>query len=89
MRRRDEQGAAVRATQRAREAASVNRDRLQHRTPFAHAHAPLVGDIGVPDGGVGIDADAIGIGVTEVGPDVRRFPRLPSAAMSKAVSRWP
>src|SRR2546421_695692 len=66
--RHQEQCALVRASEHAREAAAVQLDRLQHRTPFADAHAPLVGNDAVPDGAVRVEADAVRGAAGEVGP---------------------
>ena len=74
------------AAEHAGEAAAVELDRLQHLAAFADAHAALVRDVGVPDGALGVEADA----VREPSPrsaQTRRFDRPPSAAMSNAVSR--
>jgi hypothetical protein len=38
-------------------------------TPFADAHAALVGDVAVPDGLISVEADAVGKTVAPVGPD--------------------
>ena len=56
------------ATQHASETAAVDGDSLQHFAAFADAYASLVGNIGVPDGVIGIDADAVRDAVTEVSP---------------------
>jgi hypothetical protein len=50
------------------EAPAVKLDRLQHLSPLANAHATLVGDVSVPDGALGVEADAVGDAVSEVGP---------------------
>src|SRR5918995_6301044 len=49
------------------EAPAVKLDRLQHLSPLANAHATLVGDVSVPDGALGVEADAVGDAVSEVG----------------------
>ena len=47
--REHEQGCAVRAAERAREAPAVQADRLEHLPALADAHAALIGDVGVPE----------------------------------------
>jgi hypothetical protein len=56
------------ATQHASETASVDVDSVQHFAPFADVYASFVGNIGVPDGVIGIDADAVRDTVSEVSP---------------------
>ena len=56
------------ASEHASEAATVKRDCLQDLTTFANTHASLIGNVGVPDGMVGINADAVRRAITEVGP---------------------
>src|SRR5207247_2956363 len=63
-----EQSAAVHAAHHASKTPTIEVNRLQHVTLFANTHAALVGNIGVPDGVIRIDADAIRNAVTEVGP---------------------
>jgi hypothetical protein len=41
---------------------------LKNCAAFADTHVALVGDVGIPDSIVGIDADAIGLRIFEVGP---------------------
>ncbi len=53
----------------AREAAAVEFDRLQHLASLADAHAAFVGDVPVPDGALGVEADAVGDPLAEVRPD--------------------
>ena len=65
---RDEQGATVGTTQRAREAAAIDRDGLEDFTAFADANALLVRYVGVPDGAFGIDADPVRHIRSEIGP---------------------
>ena len=70
----------VRAPEHAGEAAAVKLDRLQHLTAFADAHAALVGDVPVPDGALGVEADAVGDAAvrgrpTPAGSTGRRRPR--------------
>src|SRR6266849_5790666 len=62
------QRSSVGASEHAGEAASIEIDRLQDLAALANAHATLVGDVGVPDGVLCIEADTIGNAVTEVGP---------------------
>ena len=88
MRGDDEQRPPVRPAEHAGEAAAVERDCLQNFAAFAHAHAAFVGDVGVPDSAFRVEADAVGAAVAEVA-QMRRFDRLPSAAMAKAVSLRP
>src|ERR1700729_1714856 len=52
-----EQGGPARAAECAREAAAVQLDGLQHLSSLAHPHAPLVGNVGVPDGSLVVEAD--------------------------------
>jgi len=68
LRRDDEQRATIRPTQHAGEAPAVELDGLQHFAAFAHAHAALVRHVGIPDRALGIEADAVGRTVSEVGP---------------------
>jgi DNA-binding transcriptional LysR family regulator len=70
--RDEKQGALAGAAEHAREAAAVKVDRLQYMTAFADADAPFVGDIAVPDRVIGIEADAVGDAVAEVGPHTPR-----------------
>src|SRR5947209_3485498 len=71
-----EQCPIAHTSEHASEATAVKIDRLQHRTAFADAHAALVGDVSVPDGFVGVDADAVGNAAAEGGPHppVRQAP---------------
>jgi len=73
-----EQRSQARAAKRAGEAAAVEVDRLQHLTTLANAHAAPVGNVRVPDGAVGVEADAVGDAVAEVGP----HPPVGQAAVS-------
>src|SRR5205085_12595726 len=66
--RHHEQRAAVRAAERTGEAPAVKLDRLQHVATRANAHAALVGDVAVPDGALGVEADAVGHAIAEVRP---------------------
>src|SRR5206468_7892399 len=75
------QRSLVRAPERACEAAAVQIDGLQHLTTFAHAHATLVGDVPVPDGVCGVEADAVGETAVEVGP----YPPVRHAAVGRDV----
>jgi hypothetical protein len=70
----------------ASEAAAVQVDRVQHLTALANAHAPLVGYVSVPDGAFRVQANAMRDAAVEVRPKPWRFDRLPSGAMSNAVS---
>ena len=54
------------APEHASEAATVERDCLQHLTAFANAHAAFIGNVGVPDGMVGIDYGGYGVPETYV-----------------------
>jgi hypothetical protein len=78
----DEEGAAVRPAERTREAAPVDRDRLQHLAAFPDAYAALVRDVGVPDRSFGIDTDPVGHPLAELSPD----PRVRQAAVRVASS---
>src|SRR5215212_10519280 len=66
-RRHHAQRSPVRAPERAGEAAAVKLDRLEHLAAFANTHATLVGDVAVPDGVLGVEADSVGDAVLEVG----------------------
>ena len=70
------------------ETAAIQRDRLQHRTPFADMHTTLVGDIRIPQGIGAADADAVGNMIPQIGPDPP-VSKLPSRVMSKAVNLFP
>src|SRR2546422_2561449 len=63
-----EQCSIAGASEHAGETAAIKLDCLQHLTPFVDAHATLVGNISVPDGFVGVDADPVGNASAEVGP---------------------
>src|SRR5438067_2532400 len=56
LRHHHEQPALVRAPERAREAATVQIDGLQHLPTSAHTHATLFGNVPVPDGVCGVEA---------------------------------
>jgi hypothetical protein len=56
------------AAEHAGEAAAVECDALQHSAAFAHTDTAFPGHLGVPDGALGVDTDAVGR-VAEVGPD--------------------
>ena len=62
-----EQRSPIGAAEHAGEAAAVELDRLQHLAALAHAHAALVADVAVPDGSLGVEADAVGV-VVDLGP---------------------
>src|SRR5918995_1101489 len=78
-----EQRPPVGAAERAGEAPPVELDRLEHLAALANAHATLVGDVAVPDGVLGVDADAVGDSVAEVGP----HPPVREAALVRDVER--
>ena len=59
---------SVHASQHAGEVVAVEFDGLQHLTTFANAHTTPGGDIRVPDGVFGIEANAVRVAVTEVCP---------------------
>jgi hypothetical protein len=52
----------------AREAAAVQADRLEHLPALADAHAALIGDVGVPDGVLGVGAEAVRDAIAQIGP---------------------
>jgi hypothetical protein len=54
-----EQRLPVHAPEHARKAAPIELDPLQHLTALADAHTMLVGDVGVPDSALGVDANAV------------------------------
>src|SRR5215218_1692252 len=64
-----EQSSSVCPSECAGEAAAVELDRLQHLAAFADADAALVGDVAVPHCAVGVEADAVGDALSELGPD--------------------
>src|SRR5262249_17120865 len=66
--RYQEQRSVVYAPEHASETPAVKVDCLQRLTAFADAHASLVGNISVPDGIVGVEADTVGDAVAELGP---------------------
>src|SRR5438132_12747298 len=74
--RHDEQRSLVYASEHASEAAAINADGLKHLASFADPHASFVGNVSVPDGVIGVDADTVGSAATEVGPHpaVRQAP---------------
>ena len=57
------------ATEHAGEAAAVEGDGVEHLAALGDPDAALVRHVGVPGGAVGVEADAVGIAVAEVGPD--------------------
>ena len=59
--RHQKQRPPVGASEHAGEAASIEIDRLQDLAALTNAHATLVGDVGIPDGVLCIEADTIGI----------------------------
>ena len=66
--------ASVGATQHAREASAIEVDALQQLAPLANTYTALIGDVGVPDGALGVDAE---------------IPSGTSTAMSNAFSFFP
>ena len=66
--RHQKQRPPVGASEHAGEAASIEIDRLQDLAALTNAHATLVGDVGIPDGVLCIEADTIGNAVPEIGP---------------------
>ncbi len=66
--RHHEQGSVVHATEHTGEAAAVEVNGLQHLAALADAHATLVGNVAVPDGSFGVEANAVWDAVAEVGP---------------------
>ena len=56
--------------ERAREAAAVELERLEHLAALGQAPAVPVRDVAVPDGSLGVEADAVGSGaLAELCPD--------------------
>ena len=55
----------------------------QHLATLADAHAPLVRDVGVPDGVLGVGTDAVRDAIAELGPD----PPVRQAAVGRDVER--
>src|SRR5690606_20578861 len=66
--REDEQRLAVRTAERAGEGTPVQLDRLQDVATLGDAYAPLVWHVGVPDGALFVDADAVRKATGEIGP---------------------
>jgi hypothetical protein len=64
----EKQRPPVGAPEHAGEAAAIEIDRLQYFPALANAHAPLVGNVSVPDGVLCIEADTIGNAVAELSP---------------------
>ena len=75
-----EQRFPICAPEHASEPTAVKRDRLQHLTTFANAHAMFVGDVRVPDGLFAIEANTVGKVAVKVGPQ----PPVREAAVSRA-----
>ena len=71
--------------QRASEAPVVKLDRLQDLAAFADAYTALVGDVAVPDNAGGVVASGT---PSPSSAQTRRLESPPSAAISKAVSRF-
>src|SRR5215472_13446643 len=67
--RHQEQGIPVRPSEHASEATAIKLNGLEHLTTFAHAHATLVGNVGVPHSVVGVDADTVGDATAKIGPN--------------------
>ena len=65
--------------------AAVELDGVQHLAALADPHAVAVRHVGVPDGALGIQADAVGV-LAGVAPTPAGSESAPSAAMSNAVS---
>src|SRR5258705_3748499 len=63
-----EQRFAVDAPEHASKTSAVKVDSLQHLTTFANTHTTLVGDVAVPAGAFGGQANAVGDAVAEIGP---------------------
>src|SRR4051794_21684842 len=62
--------APVVAAQHAGEAAPVGDHRLQYPPTLGDADTPLIGDVGVPTGAVGVEADPVGRGgLPQLGPN--------------------
>src|SRR5919204_5478721 len=55
-----EQRSFVLASEHTSEAAPIRVDRLQHLATFSDAHTTLVGNVGIPNGIVGVHANAVG-----------------------------
>src|SRR4029453_12683341 len=66
----NEQRFLVSAAEHAGKAATISIDCLQHLATFADPHAALVRNVRVPDRAVGIEADAVGSTVAEIGPNM-------------------
>src|SRR5215469_12412760 len=64
----DEQCRGVGTAQGAGKCAAIQCNALQGCAAFGDADAPLVGYVGVPDGVLRVDADAVRDAVTQVGP---------------------
>ena len=69
MPRQQQQRAPVFAAQHAGDRGVFGRDAFEHLTPFAHPQAFARSRRGEPDRALGIEADAVGRGRTQVGPD--------------------
>src|SRR5437899_1721355 len=63
-----EQRLLVSASECASEATTIQVDRLQYLSTFANTHATLVGDVTVPDGVFGVEANAVRGAGAQVGP---------------------
>src|SRR6266487_4462793 len=76
-----EQRPLVSASECASEATTIQVDRLQYLATFANTHATLVGDIAVPDGVYGVQANAVRGAVAKVSP----YPPVRQAAVGRNV----
>ena len=69
MRGEHEQRCSLRATERAREAATVQFDCFEHAATLSNSHAALAGDVRIPHSTFRIESDAVRKALGEVGPD--------------------
>jgi hypothetical protein len=67
--RYQEQRLAVSSAEHTREASTIQLDRLEHLSPFTHAHAMLASHVGVPESPFGIEANPVRMICTRLGPD--------------------
>src|SRR5437016_12664350 len=54
-----EQGLAVGSAEHTGKASTIQLDRLEHLSPFTHAHAMLVSHVGVPESPFGIQTNPV------------------------------
>src|SRR6266581_7472110 len=54
-----EQGLAVGSAEHTGKASTIQLDRLEHLSPFTHAHAMLVSHVGVPESPFGIETNPV------------------------------